>query len=346
MTAAAGVQLGQHEPPTHLVAHFSDPHLLAGGRRQFDRVDSTGHLIAALEQFERSGLRPDAIVFTGDLADLGEEDAYARLRDLVTPVVERLGAQLVWCMGNHDERAPYARILFGEDVAGDGSAGIAPQDRVHDVNGLRIVALDSSVPGYHHGELEATQLDWLREVLATPAEHGTLLALHHPPIPSPLDPLMEVIELQGQERLADVVRGTDVRGVLGGHLHYSTHSMFAGVPVSVASATCYTMALGLAEITLGGYDRFQSVDTVHVYADRLVHTTVSIGSAPLLNGLPTAAIAFAGAMTPDERLDMLSRKDSPWNRGEVDPAEVLAGAGLGAGTPTGGAVTTRSEPLD
>ena len=228
--------LGQHRPPTHVVAHFSDPHLLAEGRPQFGRVDSSGHLVAALEQLERSEIRPDAIVFTGDLADLGEEDAYLRLRDIVTPVVRRMGAQLVWCMGNHDEREPYARILFGEEPAGDGRTGVAPQDRVYDVRGLRIVALDSSVPGYHHGELDATQLEWLRGVLAAPAEHGTLLALHHPPIPSPLDPLMGVIELQDQEAFADVIRGTDVRGVLGGHLHYSTHSTFAGVPVSVASA--------------------------------------------------------------------------------------------------------------
>lgn len=340
MTAVPGAALGQHEPPTHLVAHFSDPHLLAGGRPQFGKVDSTGHLVAALEQLERSDIRPDAIVFTGDLADLGEEDAYVRLRDIVTPVVERLGSQLIWCMGNHDERAPYARILFGEDLAGDGSAGVATQDRVYDVNGLRIIALDSSVPGYHHGELEPAQLDWLRDVLATPAPHGTILALHHPPVPSPLDPLMAVIELKDQDAFAEVIRGTDVRGVLGGHLHYSTHSTFAGVPVSVASATCYTMALGLPDVTLGGYDRFQSVDTVHVYGDRLVHTTVSLGDAPVLNGLPTAAIAFAESMDPAARVDMLSRKDSPWNRGEIDPAALFGGA-------VGGAQgEERSEPLD
>ncbi len=314
--------LGQHQDPTHVIAHFSDPHLLAGGRHQFGQVDSAGHLVAALEQLERSEIRPDAIVFTGDLADLGEDDAYVRLRDIVTPVVERVGAQLIWCMGNHDERAPYARILFGDPIADD-AVGVAPQDRVYDVHGLRIVALDSSVPGYHHGELEPAQLDWLRDVLAVPAEHGTILALHHPPIPVPLDPLMAVIELDGQDAFAEVIRGTDVRGVLGGHLHYSTHSTFAGVPVSVASATCYTMALGLAETTLGGYDRFQSVDTVHVYDDRLVHTTVSLGDAPVLNGLPTAIIALAESMPAGERRDLLSRKDSPWNTGQIDAASLL-----------------------
>ncbi len=317
-------RLGQPPAPTHVIAHFSDTHLLAGGRPQFGTVDSTGHLVAALEQLERSGIRPDAIVFTGDLADLGEEDAYRRLRDLVTPVVERLGSRLVWCMGNHDERAPYARVLFGDEHAvGDDSGDLAAQDRVHEVNGLRIVALDSSVPGYHHGDLDAAQLDWLREVLAEPAPHGTILALHHPPLPSPMDPLMAVIELDGQDALAEVIRGTDVRGILAGHLHFSTHSTFAGVPVSVASATCYTMALGLPDVTLGGYDRFQSVDTVRVYEDRLVDSTVSLGSAPVLNGLPEAVIDLVESMSPEQRREMLSRKDSPFNTGQIDPASLL-----------------------
>src|SRR6478735_8666236 len=98
-----------------------------------------------------------------------------------------MGAEVVWVMGNHDERTAYARGLFGLDSD-------EPQDRVHDVDGLRIVSLDTSVPGYHHGELTDAQLAWLADVLSTPARHGTLLALHHPPIPIPMMPAAEVIE--------------------------------------------------------------------------------------------------------------------------------------------------------
>ena len=102
-------------------------------------------------------------------------------------------------MGNHDERAAYSRELFGEESD-------APQDRVYDVAGLRIVSLDTSVPGWHHGEITDEQLAWLRDVLATPAEHGTILALHHPPIPSPMVPVAEMIELLDTDRLAAVLR--------------------------------------------------------------------------------------------------------------------------------------------
>src|SRR4029079_5981510 len=105
---------------------------------------------------------------------------------------------------------------------------------------LRIVSLDTSVPGYHHGEISDAQLAWLADVLATPAPHGTLLALHHPPIPVPMLRAAEIIELIDQHSLAAVLAGTDVRAILGGHFHFSSHATFAGIPVSVASASCYT----------------------------------------------------------------------------------------------------------
>jgi hypothetical protein len=57
--------------------------------------------------------------------------------------------------------------------------------------------LDTSVPGYHHGEISGRQLDWLADELATPAPDGTILALHHPPIPSVLD-LAVTVELRGR----------------------------------------------------------------------------------------------------------------------------------------------------
>jgi len=308
------MQLGQHPAPSHVVAHLSDPHLLAGDRRLFGTVESTGHLVAVLEQLEASGLAPDAIVVTGDLVDLGEAAAYVRLRELVEPVADRLGAQIVWVMGNHDEREAYARHLFDEQD------GVRPQDRVYDVRGLRIVSLDTSVPGYHHGDLEPAQLEWLRAELAAPAPHGTLIALHHPPMPSPLDMSMELLELLDQDRLAEAILGTDVRGILAGHLHFSSHSTFAGVPVSVASASCYTMALARADVMIGGYDAFQSYDVLHVYPDRVVHTQVPLGDGPLVSGFPIETLEQLAALPADVRHELFS-----WKHSGLDPAAVLSG---------------------
>lgn len=294
--------LGQYPAARHVVAHVSDTHLLAGGAALYGAANTIATLEQAMVQLERLDPAPEAIVFTGDLADLGEPDAYERLKAVVVPAAERMGAEIVWVMGNHDEREPYASILFGEEPTD------APQDRVHMVGGLRIVSLDTTVRGYHHGDLDDAQLEWLAGVLAEPAPEGTLIAVHHPPIPTPLMAAMEMLELRGQHRLEAVVRGTDVRGILGGHLHYTTHSMFAGVPVSVAAATCYTMALTTGDRLISGVDANQAVNLVHVYDDRIVHTTVPLGDRPEITGFTADAIAAIESMTPDQRDDAFSRK--------------------------------------
>jgi 3',5'-cyclic AMP phosphodiesterase CpdA len=305
------IQLGQYPAARHVVAHISDTHFLGGGRPLYGSVPTDAHLAQALGQLEASGAKPEAIVFTGDLADLGEPDAYSRLRALVEPVAERLGATIVWVMGNHDERLQYSEHLF------DTAPTDEPQDRVYDLGGLRIVSFDTTVPGYHHGDLTQAQLDWLADVLATPAPHGTLLAVHHPPIPTPLLEAMGMLELQDQVRLADVIRGTDVRAILAGHLHYSTHSTFAGIPVSVAAATCYTLDLTAKDRILSGVDFGQAFNLVHVYEDRVVHSIVPVGETPEVTGFSADNWAQIEGMTPEQRLELFSNKHSPFNSRET-----------------------------
>lgn len=194
---------------------------------------------------------------------------------------------------------------------------------MYDINGLRVIALDSSVPGYHHGELTDSQLDWLARELATPSSHGTVLALHHPPIRSHND-LMRLIELDGQDRLEAVVRGSDVRTILGGHLHYSTFSTFAGVPVAVASATCYSVDSGMSrQFLLSAVDGAQSVQLVHFYDDAVVHAVVPIDDFPRIAEYPASLRAMGAAMSLEQIKEMVSNKNSPFNTAEREQSADL-----------------------
>lgn len=304
------MQLGQYAAPTHVIAHLSDPHLLADGALQYASIDTEAGLQLALARLQNVQPRPQVIVFTGDLADKAEPAAYARLRALVEPAAAAIGAQVVWTMGNHDERGPYSEGLFGQ-------ASDNPQDRVHDIDGLRVIALDTSVPGYHHGDLSPDQLAWLADVLATRAEHGTVLAMHHPPIPVPMLRAAEVIELFDQHLLADVVRGTDVRAIIGGHFHFTSWSTFAGVPVSVASASCYTSDPAPVDRFISGVDGHTAFTMLHLYDDQVVHTVVPLEAAREVEGFPMDVVELVEALSAQERFDLLSRKDSAFNTGEL-----------------------------
>lgn len=263
------MRTAEYPAPERILLHVSDTHLRAGGSRLFDVVDGAQRLARALDAVEASGVRPDALIFTGDLADLGEPGAYREVRDIVEPLAERLGAQVLWVMGNHDDRAAFRASLLGELPGADAI------DRVDELDGLRVITLDSTVPGHHHGELTDGQLEWLGDALATPAPLGTILAMHHPPVPSVL-PLAASVELLDQSRLADVVRGTDVRAIIAGHLHYSTFATFAGIPVSVASSTCYAQDLTVPTGGTRPQDGAQAFNLVHVYDDTIVHSVVPV----------------------------------------------------------------------
>ena len=308
--------LGQYPHPGHVIAHVSDTHLLADGRLQYGVVDTVQHLALALDRLGRVDPPPQAIVVTGDLADRGEPDAYRQLREMVEPVARRMGAQVVWCMGNHDDRAAYAHGLFDAEPTRD------VLDRVYDAEGLRIVALDTSVPGYHHGEIDDAQYDWLAAVLAEPAPHGTILAMHHPPIAVPMLPAAAIIELDDQQRLAEALAGTDVRMILGGHFHYSSYGSFAGIPVSVASATCYVSDIAPVDRFISAVDAEQSVNLLHVYDDTIVTSVVPTHDGLEINGYGSDVAPLVEAMSFEERREMFSRKNSDFNRHDEDPASV------------------------
>jgi 3',5'-cyclic-AMP phosphodiesterase len=297
------LRAAEHPRPDYILLHISDTHLVGGDGSLYGAVNADGLLGELLKQLKQSGLRPDAIIFTGDLADKGEPEAYRRLRAVVEPFAAELGAELVWVMGNHDNRAELRRLLLDE------APSMAPLDRVRMVDGLRIVTLDTSVPGHHYGEISGSQLDWLAEELATPAPDGTILALHHPPIPSVLD-LSVTVELRDQAPLGQVLKGTDVRAILAGHLHYSTNATFVGIPVSVASATCYTQDLTVEVGGTRGRDGAQGCNVVHVYPDTVVHSVIPLGAGKTVGTFVSPAqaqrkITESGMFIEPSRRDLL-----------------------------------------
>jgi Icc protein len=279
------MRTAEYPAPERILLHLSDTHLRdAATPRLFGAVDGAERLAQTIDAIEASGIMPDAIVVTGDLADLGEPGAYAALRALVEPFAARLGARVLWVMGNHDDRGAFRAGLLDE------ASAALPVDRVDELDGLRVVTLDTTVPGHHHGEVSDEQLEWLRDVLATPAPLGSILAMHHPPVPSVL-PLAASVELRDQRRLADVLRASDVRGIIAGHLHYSTFATFAGIPVSVASSTCYAQDL---TVPVGGtrpQDGAQAFNIVHVYDDTVVHSVVPVDAPRTLEHIDAAEAA-------------------------------------------------------
>ncbi|WP_307823185.1 metallophosphoesterase [Microbacterium sp. KRD172] len=253
--------------------HISDTHL-PGERSPLygSGTDADSNLSLMLDRLVASGLKPDALLMTGDLTDHGDASAYRRLRALVEPAAAALQCEIVWAAGNHDDRATMrTALLDGSDAVADD----APITEVRWFGDMRVIVLDSSVPGAHWGELDDAQLSWLAAELSVAAPAGTLLLTHHPPLPTVLD-LAVTVELRDQSRLASVLRGTDVRAILSGHVHHPSFGTFAGIPVAVASSSAYGQDLAQPVGATRGQDAAQGYNLVHVYAETIVHSAVSL----------------------------------------------------------------------
>ncbi len=167
---------------------------------------------------------------TGDLTDDGSEESYRRVRQLLEP----FDAPVHVLPGNHDDRRNL-REAFG--LAGEGDE---PINYSVDVGGLRLVAFDSIVPGQDPGAYSTTQLRWLDQELRRDTEAPTVLALHHPPLPTGM-PEWDAINLEPSEReaLAAVVsRHSQLRAVVGGHLHRTAAGTLGGCTVLSAPSAC------------------------------------------------------------------------------------------------------------
>ncbi len=256
-------------------------HLLAEGL-QHGAVDNFANLDLVLGRIEDSELRPDLLLLSGDLADRGEAAAYRRLRRRVELSSERLGAPALYLPGNHDDRPTFRAELLDE------TPSTAPIDQVTWCGGLRMVAMDSTIPGEEGGELEAEQLAWLCEALAEPAPEGSVLALHHPPVSSPIAS-MSRIALQHPEQLGEAIAGSDVRVILAGHNHHAMAGTLRGILVWLSPATSYRADPLAPEGSFRGYPGM-ACSRVDIEGDSVLASAVVVAGEEPIVELPVGSM--------------------------------------------------------
>jgi len=222
------------------ILHLSDTHLFGDDTLHYGVVDTMAALRRVLARAETLDA-VDVVVASGDLSDDGSVESYRRLRGELDRWAASHGAAVVYAMGNHDLRDGFEHVI-GERTG------------VTTIAGCRIVRLDSSVPGFGYGEIEPEQLDWLRATLAVTAPNGSIVVLHHPPVPAST-PLLTALELQNPSAVLDICAAADVRLILCGHYHHSLVTQAAGIPVVVApgitNTTDVTAPEGSERATIG-----------------------------------------------------------------------------------------------
>ncbi len=222
-----------------IIAQITDLHACAPGRFCNHVVDTNGLLEAAVDALLALLPLPDVVLATGDLAESGTAEEYAVLR----AALARLPMPVYLIPGNHDRREGL-RAAFADAPYWPAGERLC---YVVDHHPVRLIALDTLVPGSGEGELGAAQLDWLAARLADAPRRPTVIFMHHPPFATGIGHMDRINCRDGAALAAIVVRHPQVERVLCGHHHRPIQTRFAGTIGSVAPSTAHQMLLDLRD---------------------------------------------------------------------------------------------------
>ena len=189
-----------------MLAQLSDPHIRLGDDAPDRALAAAVAAVAALEP------APDAVLVSGDLADNGDPREYARVRELLAP----LPMPYHVLPGNHDN-VPALEAEFG------------PAEYAVDAGDLRLVAVDSTIPGGPgDGRIPL-------ERIAARLTDGkpTIVAMHHAPVVTGVAAMDALgVPREDREGLAQLLRNhPEVKRIVTGHLHRMMVGAVGAVPV-------------------------------------------------------------------------------------------------------------------
>lgn len=221
-----------------IIAQVSDFHHRTDGKLIKDVVDPVACLEAALDHLRGMSPTPDVVLVTGDVHNKAEDRDY----DVLARRLESLDIPVYVIPGNHDCREGMRQAFA--------SWGYLPEDGeflqyVIDDYPVRLIGLDTVVPGNYTGELCPERLAWLEARLAEAPDKPTLLFMHHPPFKTGVR-YMDTKPLAGEEELTGILRrNPQILRLLCGHVHRPVQAMVGGVPASTAPSIAFQMTLDL-----------------------------------------------------------------------------------------------------
>ena len=226
-----------------LIAQLTDLHVRPLGVPAY-RVAETNMLTErALRALAALRLAPDAVVVTGDLTDCGLPAEYA----LLAGMLARVPMPVYSIPGNHDRREAMIAHLQGTRHA-DGFVQYVVDDLP-----VRLVMLDTVVPGAGHGELCARRLEWLDAALAAAPGQPTMVCMHHPPFACGIGH-MDAIALRHPSRFAAIIaRHRQVERILCGHHHRPVVARVAHAVASICPSVAHQVELDLQPGAAGAF---------------------------------------------------------------------------------------------
>ena len=239
-----------------MIVQLSDLHVRPYGKACNRVNESNMHTERAFRAVTRLHSKPDAIIITGDLTDCGLVEEYAELKKLLAHYFE---TKVFVIPGNHDRRENFIATL---------QPPVAPTgfiDYAVDLGTIRLVMLDTLLPGQSAGLLRPEQLQWLDATLAQAPATPTMIAMHHPPFLASIMH-MDRITLRNAGAFKEVVaRHGQVERIICGHYHRQITARVGHAVASIAPSTGVQVAFDLHPQAASAFVREPGQYVVHLW---------------------------------------------------------------------------------
>jgi 3',5'-cyclic-AMP phosphodiesterase len=259
-----------------LIAQLTDLHVRPVGEPANRVVETNAFTERALRSVASLRPRPDVVVITGDLTDCGLDAEYANLAGMLR---HHLPMPVFVIPGNHDRREGLRRGLAH-------LPGVTADPRfvqyAAEGHAVRLVMLDTLVPGAGHGELCAERLGFLDQTLAAAPDRPTIIAMHHPPFACGIGH-MDRINLRDAEVFAGVIaRHRQVERIICGHVHRPVVARVAHAIASIAPSVAHQVELTFDPHDAGAFIFEPPAYQLHRWtaADGIVSHTVLVEQFP------------------------------------------------------------------
>ncbi len=224
-----------------ILVQLTDLHIRPRGMAAVRVLESNMLTERALRAVRAMPVQPDAIVISGDLTENGLAAEYAELSAMLQRTI-RVPVYMV--PGNHDRRG---NLRAGLSMF----PGITAHEEFvqYTVEALpvRLVMLDTLVPGAGHGELCEARLAWLEATLAAKPDTPTIVVMHHPPFACGIRH-MDRIMLRNVPAFTKVIaRHRQVRRILCGHNHRPITTQVAHAIASIAPSVAAQVEFDLSD---------------------------------------------------------------------------------------------------
>ena len=196
-----------------IIIQITDTHLMDDPEASFVQINPEHSFHAVIQDILAKFPHIDAIVHTGDLAQVAKPETYQRYQDFMS----KLNIPFYQVPGNHDHAAifpfyqpePTPGTLIFDDWC--------------------ICLLNTAVEGQIDGWIKTEQLQILKTILNEHRQHHVILACHHHPLEMK-SKWIDRHKLKNTHELQDVLAEFDnIKMVICGHVHQDSVNVWQNI---------------------------------------------------------------------------------------------------------------------